>query len=60
MRVAASGRRRALPRDRSEIAAAAAKAGLVIPDACMPGVLANLALLGRHADTLLGAPESAR
>lgn len=35
-----------------EIAAAAAAAGLVIPEACRDGVAANLALLARHANIL--------
>ena len=34
--------------------AAAARAGFVIPDACLPGVAANLELLTRHAATLRG------
>ena len=33
---------------------AAARAGFVIPDACLPGVAANLELLTRHAATLRG------
>jgi sodium/bile acid cotransporter 7 len=44
-----------LPDSEREIAAAAAALGLTIPDACMPGVTANLALLDRHAATLSGA-----
>lgn len=36
-----------------EIAAAAARAGLSIPDEAMPGVVANLALLAKHAERLL-------
>ena len=32
--------------------AAAAAAGFVIPDACLPGVADNLALLTRHAGVL--------
>ena len=44
----------AIPRTESEVAAAAGTSGLHIPEACMPGVLANLALLDTHADTLLG------
>lgn len=31
---------------------AAAAVGMVIPEACLPGVVANLALLARHAETL--------
>jgi sodium/bile acid cotransporter 7 len=30
---------------------------LTIPEACMPGVVANLALLDRHAATLAGAGQ---
>lgn len=43
-----------LPRSEKDIAAAAAALGLTIPDACMPGVTANLALLDRHVMTLSG------
>jgi sodium/bile acid cotransporter 7 len=43
-----------LPRSEQEIAAAAAVLGLTIPDACMPGVTTNLALLDRHAAILSG------
>ncbi|MGA1797164.1 AtzG-like protein [Sphingomonas sp. 4RDLI-65] len=45
--------RTALPRTRSEIVQAAALLDLTIPDACLPGVEANLALLDSHADILL-------
>jgi len=41
-----------LPRKASEVAAAAEALGLRIPDACMAGVIANLALLDRHAERL--------
>jgi sodium/bile acid cotransporter 7 len=44
----------AIPRSAAEIAAAAAATGLTIPEACLPGVAANLALLDRHAATLRG------
>lgn len=36
-----------------QIDATAAALGMTIPEACMPGVEANLALLERHAETLL-------
>lgn len=42
-----------LPRTITEIECAAESLDLAIPDACMPGVVANLALLDTHADTLL-------
>ena len=41
-----------------QAAAAAAARGMVIAEACMPGVVANLALLGRHADILQAEPVS--
>ncbi len=44
----------AIPRLEGEIVASAKALGLGIPDACMPGVVANLALLDGHADILLG------
>ena len=44
----------ALPRSEAEIAAAASAAGLPINEACMPGVVGNMALLDKHARTLLG------
>jgi hypothetical protein len=31
---------------------------MIIAEACMPGVVANLALLGRHADILQAEPVS--
>jgi len=43
-----------LPRTESEAAEAAARLGFTIPDPCMPGVVANLAVLADHAETLLG------
>ena len=43
---------RHLPRSENDIAQAAIQLGLTIPDACMPGVVANMALLARHAETL--------
>jgi len=44
----------ALPRTEHEITEAAARLGFAIPDPCMPGVVANLAVLADHAETLLG------
>jgi sodium/bile acid cotransporter 7 len=44
-----------VPRTDSEIAAVAATLGMAIPDACMVGVAANLALLDGHADVLKDA-----
>ena len=49
--VAAASR---VPQGAEQATEAAAARGMVIPEACMPGVVANLALLGRHADTLSG------
>ena len=43
-----------LPRTEREIAAAAKALGLPIPDACLAGVMANLALLDRHTRLLRG------
>ena len=47
-----------LPRSAEEAVAAAAAQGFVIPDACLPGVVANLALLARHAAILQGGPAT--
>ena len=44
-----------LPRTEGEIASAAAALGFAVPDACMPGIVANLAVLGGHAETLRGS-----
>jgi sodium/bile acid cotransporter 7 len=44
----------------ADIAERAAALGLAIPEACMPGVAANMALLDRHAQTLLAPAEDAR
>ena len=41
-----------LPQGAREIEDAAAAIGITIPEACLPGVAANLALLERHAETL--------
>lgn len=46
-----------IPRSPDEIAAAAQAADIVIPDACLAGVIANLALLDRHAAILRDAPD---
>jgi sodium/bile acid cotransporter 7 len=43
-----------VPQGAEAAAATAAKLGFAISDPCMPGVVANLALLGRHAATLSG------
>ena len=50
---AASGPAR-VPQMPEEIAAAAAAAGIVIPEACAPGVASNLALLASHAERMRG------
>ncbi len=47
-----------LPRTEAEVAVAAAAIGLTVPDACLPGVLANLALLASHAERLLADDTS--
>jgi sodium/bile acid cotransporter 7 len=44
----------AVPRTEQEVVAAASACGLVIDPLCLPGVLANLAVLDGHAVTLLG------
>jgi len=49
-----------IPRTEDEIADAAAKQGFAVPDACMPGVAANLDLLGHHAEILLGKEQAAQ
>jgi sodium/bile acid cotransporter 7 len=49
------GRRTAVPRDEPTARAVAASLGLPIPDACVPGVMGNLALLDRHAATFRDA-----
>ena len=46
-----------MPRTEAEIVQAAETLGLIVPDACMPGVVANLALLDTHAVILLGRPR---
>jgi sodium/bile acid cotransporter 7 len=45
----------ALPRTEAEISSAAATIGLPIDPACMPGVVANMALLDRHAGIMLAS-----
>ena len=46
--------RDAVPLGEAQAVSAAARHGLAIPDACLPGVVANLALLDSHAATLRG------
>lgn len=48
----------AVPRSEADIHGAAGAIGLSIDAACMPGVVANMALLDRHAGLLLGRDES--
>lgn len=50
-----------IPGSEGEIAEAAAALGMTVPDACMPGVAANLTTLRRHAGLFLqpGALDSA-
>jgi len=48
----------ALPRTEAEVLALAADQGFAIPQACLPGVVSNMALLQRHADTLLAPAET--
>ncbi|MCJ2186732.1 hypothetical protein [Novosphingobium beihaiensis] len=43
-----------VPQAPEEIDAAAAEAGIVIPEPCAPGVAANLALLASHAARMRG------
>ncbi|SEJ26812.1 solute carrier family 10 (sodium/bile acid cotransporter), member 7 [Sphingobium sp. AP50] len=45
----------ALPRTEAEISSAAATIGLPIDPACMPGIVANMALLDRHAGIMLAS-----
>ncbi|MDX3899740.1 MAG: bile acid:sodium symporter family protein [Sphingobium sp.] len=51
--------RPALPRTEADAVARAAELGMTIPAACMPGVLANLALLDRHAERLFVQDDTA-
>lgn len=46
----------AIPRTAEEIAAASAERGVPIPEACAPGVSANLDLLASHAERLRAKP----
>ncbi|SFF86486.1 solute carrier family 10 (sodium/bile acid cotransporter), member 7 [Novosphingobium sp. CF614] len=46
-----------VPRGDEEIAAASTRAGIAIPEACAPGVAANLALLADHAERLREGPR---
>jgi sodium/bile acid cotransporter 7 len=43
-----------LPLDTAAVQQAAAAVALTIPDACLPGLVANLALLDGHAAVLRG------
>jgi len=47
-----------IPRTQDEAERAAAALGMSIPDACLPGLLANLALLQSHAERLFGPGDS--
>lgn len=49
----------ALPSDAAAVSAAARRLGLTIDAVCMPGVFANLDLLGRHAAKLLAVEPRA-
>lgn len=44
----------ALPRSEEAVQALAAAQGWQVPEACMPGVIANLGLLARHAAIFSG------
>lgn len=46
----------ALPRTEADAQALATQAGWAIPAPCLPGVVANLALLARHAAIFAGTP----
>jgi len=48
----------AIPCEKTEVLAAAKALNLPIADACLPGVLANLELLGRHAAILADGSRS--
>ncbi len=48
----------ALPRTEAEAQARAAQDGWEIPGECLPGVVANLALLARHAAVFAGATQA--
>ncbi|GHC82611.1 hypothetical protein [Novosphingobium pokkalii] len=45
-----------LPRSEAEAQACAARHGWTIPAPCLPGVVANLDLLARHAAIFAGKP----
>lgn len=49
-----------LPESDTAVAEAAEAAGLTIPAPCLPGVMANIALLRGHAETLLTPPDTRR
>lgn len=46
----------AVPTECAHVLSVAAERGLVLPEACLPGVLANLALLNEHAACLRRGP----
>ncbi len=48
-----------IPRREEEIVTTAAAIGMTVPDACMPGVIANCEVLAGHAETLLGDGNAA-
>lgn len=50
----------AIPLTEAEVTEAAGARGLAVPEACMSGVIANMALLQRHANTLLTLSEASR
>ncbi|MDP9057093.1 MAG: DUF4089 domain-containing protein [Pseudomonadota bacterium] len=49
--------RATIPRDADAAMRAAAALGLAIPAECLPGVIANLALLDHHADIFQGPAQ---
>ncbi|WP_375428288.1 bile acid:sodium symporter family protein [uncultured Sphingomonas sp.] len=53
-RYRAAGEAAAMPLTAEDATAVGTRVGLAIPEPCMAGVVANLALLDRHAETLRG------
>jgi len=49
--------RATIPHDPDAVMRAATALGLTIPAQCLPGVIANLALLDHHADIFQGAGQ---
>lgn len=49
-----------LPQGEAAVLAAADAVGLPIDPLCLPGVVTNMALLNRHAMTMLTAPADVR